>query len=329
MSALNVFGIGNPLIDLLANVPSAFLKKVDLEKDRMYLVDLDSQRQLILQLVDQQIPMHYASGGSCANTMIGIAQLGGIAAFTGKIGDDDHGQVYQKKLSEFGVQTHLGIQSGMTGSSLVLVTEDGARTMNTCLGMCQNLHSSDIPLEILSQAQYFYYTGYLWDTESQKDAVLVALKTAQSAGVSVAMSLSDPFCVNRHQDDFKKLLTEYVDLVFCNQEEAFAIANTNMTQEALNFLSSLVDTVVLTLGSRGALICRGKETVYVDPVPTSVVDTTGAGDAFAAGILYGLTHQQSLLRSGQIAAHFASRVIGQLGPRLDNHGMHELKKIIF
>jgi sugar/nucleoside kinase (ribokinase family) len=247
--------------------------------------------------------------------MIGITQLGGTSAFSGKIGRDEHGKLYREKLEALGVSDCLAEGEGATGSSLILVSEDGARTMNTFLGMSQELMNPDIDPDIIQSSKYLYLTGYLWDTESQKKAVLNALDEAKKREIKVALSLSDPFCVTRHKEDFINLLKGYASMVFCNQEEAFTLLDTEITQKAVETLSDWTETAALTIGAYGALISHQGETCYIDPLPVRVEDTTGAGDAFAAGFLYGMTHDMSPLDSGRIGATLAAAVIGQTGPR--------------
>lgn len=314
MEPLDVYGICNPLIDLLSQVPDDFLQERKLEKNRMYLVPLEQQQTLLMALAAEKHPVEFAAGGSGANTMIGIAQLGGRAAFTGKIGRDEHGRIYREKLEGQGVEACMGTGEGITGSSLILVTEDASRTMNTYLGMCQELSPEDLDLDALKRSQVLYVTGYLWDTEPQKEAVRFALQEARNNSIRIALSLSDPFCVNRHQLDFQELL-EQVDLVFANQEEAFLLTETSHSQDALDLLSARTETVVMTLGANGALVRTKGETFYIDPMKVRVEDTTGAGDAFAAGYLYGMTHGHTPLESGRIASSLAAAVIEQIGPR--------------
>ena len=256
--------------------------------------------------------------------MIGISQLGGSTAFSGKIGSDKHGKLYKESLEELGVKDCLVFENGATGSSLVLVSEDGKRTMNTHLGTSQLLQTHDIDTEVIQSSKYLYLTGYLWDTESQKKTVINALEEAKKRNIMVALSLSDPFCVARHKQDFIKLLKRHASVLFCNQEEVFTLLDINVTQEAINILSKWTETIVINLGEKGALISHKGETFYVDPLTVQVVDSTGAGDAFAAGYLYGITHDFSPLDSGRIGATLASAVIVQTGPRFQG----EIKKLI-
>ena len=315
MKKFDVYGVCNPLVDLLSHVPDSFLKKLGIQKNIMHLVTHEQQQELLFALAEEQISVEIAAGGSGANSMIGISQLGGTSAFSGKISGDEHGKLYREKLDALGVYDCLAEGEGATGSSLILVSEDGARTMNTFLGMSQELMNPDIDPDIIQSSKYLYLTGYLWDTESQKKAVLNALDEAKKREIKVALSLSDPFCVTRHKEDFINLLKGYASMVFCNQEEAFTLLDTEITQKAVETLSDWTETAALTIGAYGALISHQGETFYIDPLPVSVEDTTGAGDAFAAGFLYGMTHDMSPLDSGRIGATLAAAVIGQTGPR--------------
>ena len=315
MKKFDVYGVCNPLVDLLSHVPDSFLKKLGIQKNIMHLVTFEQQQELLFALAEEQISVEIAAGGSGANSMIGISQLGGRSAFSGKIGRDEHGKLYREKLEALGVCNCLAEGEGTTGSSLILVSEDGARTMNTFLGMSQELMNPDIDPDIIQSSKYLYLTGYLWDTESQKKAVLNALDEAKKREIKVALSLSDPFCVTRHKEDFINLLKGYASMVFCNQEEAFTLLDTEITQKAVETLSDWTETAALTIGAYGALISHQGETCYIDPLPVRVEDTTGAGDAFAAGFLYGMTHNMSPLDSGRIGATLAAAVIGQTGPR--------------
>ena len=319
MEKFDVYGVCNPLIDLLSHIPDSFLKKNGIEKSIMHLISIEEQKRLLRGLSADKLSVESASGGSGANSMIGIAQLGGRTAFSGKIGRDEHGKIYREKLEDLGVSARLGEGDGSTGSSLILVSDDGCRTMNTYLGMGQELQVPDIDPEVIKVSKYLYLTGYLWDTESQKKAVRAALDEAKRVETKVALSLSDPFCVKRHKEDFKSLLQGYASMVFSNQEEAFTLLETDVTQEAVDIMSKWTETVVLTLGANGAIISHLGQTYYIDPFPIRVEDTTGAGDAFAAGFLFGMTHEFSPLDSGRIGAVLAGAVIEQTGPRFHGH----------
>ncbi|MCH8844162.1 MAG: adenosine kinase [SAR324 cluster bacterium] len=313
----DVFGIENPLIDLLVTVPDEFLDRFQVEKNKMYLIDQE-RHQLLLAAVND-LGVLPEPGGSCANTMLGIAQLGGRAAYCGKVGADDYGRIYIEKLEQGGVTSFIKTDGHLTGSTVILVTKDASRTMNTFLGACQELAPEDIPLDGLRSTRLLYTTGYLWDTETQQQAAMVGLNTAKEAGIPIAMSLADPFCVDRHKDAFLQILDGYVDWVFANQDEAQAITGHDNAHQALLALRRLCQGVVITLGAHGALVSAGEETVYIDPFRVTPVDTTGAGDAFAAGFLYGNAQSCSLHQCGRLGAYFAAQVIAQMGPRLSGN----------
>lgn len=322
----DVIGIENPLIDVMAEVPDDFLRQLNLEKNRMFLVDQDRHRELLNALAG--VKLHAEPGGSCANTMQGVSQLGAKAAYCGKVGSDAHGRLYVEKLESAGVTCFAQPSSHLTGSTVILVTPDAARTMNVFLGACQDLKAEDIPVEAIRDSRRLYITGYLWDTEGQKEAAQLALRTAKDAKVPIAFGLSDPFCVNRHRDDFERVVSEFVDVLFCNREEALGQTGTHSTHEALQVLRKQSRIVVITIGAAGALIADGADTIYVDPFLVHPRDTTGAGDAFAAGFLYGLTRGASTHRCGQIGNRFASQVILQMGPRLSGDVRAQLSPVL-
>lgn len=312
----DVFGLENPLIDLLAQVPDEFLTRMELKKNHMMLVD-ESRHHFLLENL-KGIHIQSEAGGSCANTLLGIAQLGGKSGYCGKVGKDPYGQVYIQKLEEAGVDSYISDDGSVTGSTVILVTPDAARTMNTFLGACQELKPEDVPLDALKASKQLYLTGYLWDTEGQKEAATLALRTAGAEGIHVTMSLADPFCVHRHKADFANILDRYVDFVFANQEEALALTDTDNTHDAMRALRGWCGGAAITMGVHGAYVSLGEEHVYIDAFPVdAVVDTTGAGDAFSAGFLYGRATGASLFQCGRLGGYFASRVIQKMGPRLE------------
>jgi sugar/nucleoside kinase (ribokinase family) len=311
----DVFGLENPLIDLLVQVPEELLERLELKKNHMMLID-EARHRFILDHL-KGLHVRSAPGGSCANTLLGIAQLGGRAAYCGKVGHDPYGEVYVRQLEEGGVTSFISLDGNVTGSTVILVTPDAARTMNTFLGASQELTAADVPLEALKASRLLYITGYLWDTEGQQEAAALALRTAGSEGIHVAMSLSDPFCVRRHKEAFLDILHRYVGFVFANREEALELTGTASTHEAMKALRERCRGAAITLGGAGAYVTQGDEHIYLDPYPVQPVDTTGAGDAFAAGFLHGLTSGASLFQCGRLGSYFASRVIQQVGPRLE------------
>ncbi len=322
----DVFGMCNALFDIQAEVSDPQLIDLKLSKGAMMLLS-DAEQAAILPEVKNQI-VHTEAGGSGANTMIGVAQLGGRASFTSRVGPDEHGRMYRESLTAMGVNPILGEGAGDTGVSLILITPDAQRTMLTYLGQSQSVTASDLDLEALRASKYLYVTGYLWDTDSQKAAVLTAMREANAAGVKVALSLSDPFCIGRHKSDFKELLEKHVDVVFANKDEACGLMDETDPRVAAKALAKLSGGLaVVTLDAGGSVLVSGDEIVEIPVYPVKAVDTTGAGDMYAAGILYGLTQNLPLAETGRIASYCAAQVVAKLGPRLDGLDSEAIKII--
>ena len=311
----DVFTMCNPLYDIQAELTEAQLQETGFQKGGMFLIEADQQEALVGHITPYIV--NAASGGSGANTMIGLAMLGGKGCYAGKIGDDTHGALYTEKLEEKSVAVSVGQGHGTTGICVVLVTPDAERTLCTYLGICRELGPDDVALDAIKGSKYIYVTGYLWDTDTQKEAVLLAMRTAKAAGVKVSLSLSDPFCVSRHKADFLRISKEYVDLLIGNDEEAQSLTDTDNPHDAIRATTDLCDMAVVTMGARGALLRQGDQVVEVPAYKVHAVDTTGAGDMYAAGILYGLTHDLPLEKTGRLAAYLAAQVVAHLGPRLD------------
>jgi hypothetical protein len=305
----------NALFDLQAEVRDETLADLELSKGTMSLIGEDEQKAIVPRIYTHIV--NTEAGGSGANTMIGIAQLGGTACYTSRVGNDEHGTMYRDGLAAQGVQPNLGMTNGTTGISLILVTPDAERTMCTFLGLSRELTRDDVNVEDLRASKYLYVTGYLWDMENQKEAVLHAMREANRAGVKVALSLSDPFCVHRHKDDFLRLLKEHVDVIFANEDEALALTAAADPHQAAGVLAKFGDIVAVTRGEKGALLQQGEAVFEIPPYPVQAVDTTGAGDMYAAGLLYGLSQGLPLPICGRIASYAAAQVVAKLGPRLD------------
>ncbi len=314
--SFHVFGMCNALYDLQAEVDDSVLAEVGFAKGGMFLIDEETQRGIVSKIYTHIV--HSEAGGSGANTMLGIALLGGKAAYTSRVGPDEHGILYRESLAGKGVHPFLGVGHGDTGISLILVTPDAQRTMLTFLGEAQGLTVDDVDEAALRQSQYLYVTGYLWDTDNQKEAVLKAMRIANEAGVKVVLSLSDPFCVDRHKHDFLELLRNHVDVVFGNREEAQRLTDCDDAHDAAEALGSFCDIAVVTMEHHGSLIYTGGDMHEIPAFPVQAVDTTGAGDMYAAGLLYGLTHGYDPATSGRIGSYGAAQVVAKLGPRLDH-----------
>ncbi len=326
MSKYDVFGMCNPLFDVHAEVADETLAALGYPKGSMSLIEQDAQRQLISRVQDSIV--HRQAGGSGANSMIGIALLGGKAAFTGHVGDDERATSYGQSLAEQGVEPHLGAGKGDTGVCVVMVTPDSERTMCTYLGMSRELRSDDVDLQALRASRYLYVTGYLWDTESQKEAVLHAMSEANRAGVKVALSLSDPFCVNRHRDDFRRIVADHVDLVIGNDSEAQALTDADTPADAARALAEMAEMAAVTLGASGSLVRVADSAVQVPACTVKAVDTTGAGDMYAGALLFGITHDLPLDKTGRVAAFMSAQVVAKIGPRLDGLDRERLSAFV-
>lgn len=316
MAKFDVYAMCNALMDIQAQVPEALLIELGYAKGAMSLVDAEEQLTLVATIADHVVSR--SAGGSGANTAIGVAQLGGTAAYTSHVGDDGIAADYRAGLEALGVRANLGQSSGATGTSLVVTTPDSDRTMFTFLGRALWLAPEDVALDDLDQSQVLYVTGYLWDTETQKRTVLHAMDAAKAKGVKVALSLSDPFCVNRHREAFAQLLEQRVDIVMGNEEEAVAMTGLADPFAAAHKLAESCETVAVTLGPNGSIAVQGREEVHAEAPRIQAVDTTGAGDLYAAGFLYGLTHDLGLKRTADLATRLAAQVVAQHGPRLDS-----------
>jgi len=321
----DVFGMCNALFDIQAEVKDETLQDLGLTKGTMSLIGEDDQKQIVPRIYTHIV--NTEAGGSGANTTIGVALLGGRACYTSRVGSDEHGTIYRDGLAAQGVKPNLGMVDGTTGISLILVTPDAQRTMCTFLGLSRELTRDDVNVDDLRNSKYLYVTGYLWDTDNQKEAVLFAMQEANKAGVKVALSLSDPFCVHRHKDDFLRLLKDHVDVIFANAQEAQALTDTDSPYDAVKILAQYADIVATTMDEKGSLLKQGDSEYEIPVYPVQAVDTTGAGDMYAAGLLYGLSQGLPLDVSGRIASYAAAQVVAKLGPRLETIDQTKIEQL--
>ncbi len=319
-----LLGVENPLMDMLVQVDDDFLQQQQLKKGQMLLVDATQQAKMLAALKDKTI--QHEPGGACANTMQAFSLLGGRGAFVGCVGNDHLGKIFTQKLAQNGVQCLISTDPKIkTGSAMILITPDAERTMATFLGASQSLSPQHIPEETLSQADWLYTSSYLWDSPSTKATVKETLKLARKYGVSIAINLADPACVKRNQAELRQTLGEGVQLVLGNLEEGIALTQQTSAHEALAALQQYDLIATLTMGANGVLIKDQHEMVSVEVLPTQVIDTTGAGDAFAAGLLFGLMSNASLLQAGQLGCTIAAEVVSKIGPRLEQKLSPKLK----
>ena len=310
----DVLGIGNAIVDVLARVDDAFLESEGLSKGAMALIDNERAAELYAAIH----PERELSGGSVANTMVGVADLGGAASFVGKVGTDRLGETFRNELTKTGVAFLTpDAQSGPpTAQCVVLVTPDAQRTMNTFLGACVHVGPEDVDAEMVAAAKVIYLEGYLWDLAPAKEAFLKAASLAHEAGREVALSLSDAFCVNRHRESFLEFVKKHVDLLFANEEEVLALYQADALEEVIPQVANDCRTVAITRGAEGVvLLAEGQRHNVPAEVPRQLEDTTGAGDLFAAGFLYGHTQRLPLPVSGQIGISVATEIIAQFGAR--------------
>ncbi len=310
----DVVGVGNALVDVQARVSDAFLADHGLAKGGMQLVD----NVKAAEIYDAMPPAQEASGGSVANSMAVVAWLGGKAAFIGRVANDELGDVFAHDMKAAGISCAFVERDAAlpTGRSLIAVTEDGERTMSTSLGCNLNFTPADVDKAIVEAGQYVFLEGYLFDQAGAKQAYYHAAKVAKAAGRKVALSLSDAFCVNRHHEDFVDLVKNQVDLLFANESEIIALTKTADFESAIAAIRGQCETLVITQGDKGAWLATAGEEVRVPAITTgTVVDLTGAGDAFAGGVLYGLTQSKTLAEAGQYGALAAAEVISHFGAR--------------
>ncbi len=326
MGKLRIFSIGNILIDILADVEDRDIVALGLDKGIMKLVD-DGERNRILQFLEGK-PCVYNCGGSAPNTIITLAGLGVPCGLSGKIGRDELGQTYVKRLEEQGVRSFVSEGEGHTGTSIILITPDSERTMNTSLGINRDYAREDVDLSAVGEADYFYFTGYMWDTESQKDALLEAINVARREGTKIVFDLADPFAVQRSRDDFINMIHHHYDIVFANREEARLLFHTDSVEDSVRELSRLCEIAIVKDGSNGSYVASGDDIWKIPVFPVHSIDSTGAGDTYSSGFLYGLSQGFSLERAGHFASWLASRIVTVKGAQFSEEMIREIRKAV-
>jgi sugar/nucleoside kinase (ribokinase family) len=315
MSKFDVLTVGNAIVDILARCEDGFLTENGIIKGAMNLIDAERAELLYSKMG----PAIEASGGSAGNTSAGIASLGGKAAYFGKVAEDQLGKIFQHDIRAQGVhyQTKPEGTHPPTARSMIFVTPDGERSMNTYLGACVDLGPEHVEPQVVAESKVTYFEGYLWDPPRAKEAILECARIAHENGRDVSMTLSDPFCVGRYRAEFLDLMRSgTVDIVFANKQEALSLYETEDFDLALTKIAADCKLAAVTLSEEGAIIVRGDERVKIDAFTISeLVDTTGAGDLFASGFLYGYTQGRTLADCGKLGCLAAAIVIQQIGPR--------------
>ena len=311
---IDVVGIGNAIVDVIAHCDEDFIARMALNKGAMTLIDTARANALY----DAMGAAIESSGGSGANTTVGVASLGGRAAFIGKVGNDQLGGIFRHDIRAVGVQFDIAPATSdtPTARSMILVTPDAERTMNTYLGACQELTPADVDPHLIQRAKVTYMEGYLWDPPLAKEAFLKAARIAHDAGQEVSLTLSDAFCVQRYLSEFQDLVKNHIDILFANTAEILALWQTEDWDEAVRQTRQHCDLAALTRSEKGSVIVTPEEVHEIPAWPVDrVVDLTGAGDLYAAGFLYGYTHGRDFAACGRIASLAAGEVISHVGAR--------------
>lgn len=311
---IDVTGIGNAILDILSFMPDAFIEEQGMNKGDMMLIDEDRAHELYNHMGQTQ----EASGGSVANSVAGIASLGGNAAFIGRVRDDQFGKIYRHDLTSIGVQfgTPSATSGPATGCCYIMVTPDGERTMNTYLGAGSAIYPDDIDASLIANSKIVFSEGYQWCNAHNIEAIQKAFRDTRAAGGLTAFSLSAVFCVEQYREQFVAEIEEQVDILFANEAEAKALYPGLSIDEITVRLAEKTKLTAMTLSEKGSILIAGGQPIGIPPHPVDkVVDATGAGDLYAGGLLYGLTQGWSLEESGALASRCASRIIQQLGAR--------------
>lgn len=311
---IDVVGIGSALLDLIVEVDDSFLKELNLTKGQMHLIEEDTSREIQEKIKSMNIEI--APGGSAANTLAGVVNFGGSSLLLGCVGDDEHGSLYTEQTERQGVETAIGRKSRLTGHAITFITPDSERTFATHLGAALNFNDMDVLDDDIRRGKVLHLEGYLFEPDALHFACNKAMKIARQNGMAVSVDLSDPGLIGRIHDRFRDALEKYVSIVFVNEEEATAYTGKS-PEDALLELGEVCECAVVKLGSEGSLIRFGGRTYEIDADAASVVNTNGAGDMYAAGVLYGITHGYSMEEAGQLASFAAAKVVSQVPARLE------------
>ena len=324
----DLIGIGNALVDIEMQVEDSFIDRISVTKGGMTLTSVEDQNKILDSLESR--PKKISSGGSAANTVHGVSLLGAKSYFLGRVANDFHGKHYTEDMRNCGVGfCGPGADEQGTGTSVILITPDTERTMLTNLGVSSSLHSENVDETIVKNAEAVYIEGYLWTGDETREAGAHLAQIAKKEGIPVSFTLSDAFVVNTFKESLIDFIQGNVDILFCNEVEALAMTGEEDSLAAFKKLQMIVDTVFLTQGSKGSLVGkRGQQPVEVKTFPAKAVDTTGAGDLFAAGTLFGALKNLSLEESAVIGSYCAAQVVSHMGGRLPVHSHTDTKKIL-
>lgn len=324
----HVYGIGNALVDFDFEISESTINRLKIDKGVMTLIDEERHHYLLEEL--DGVKHLKAGGGSAANTIFTLQQMGANTFYSCKIGDDEAGDFFYRELISQGVKTNVNVgpRDGITGKCLVLVTPDADRTMNTFLGATYDFSKHQLSESALIQSEYLYIEGYLVASPTAREAAVLARKLANKNNVKTAISLSDPNMVTYFRDGLCEIMGDKVDILFCNEQEAKLFTQSDDLSLAKEKLMDFAHSFVITLGSHGALVYNGNEFSHVLSYKTKVLDTVGAGDVFAGVFLYGITHGRSYFDSADLANFAASKVVAKFGPRLLQEEINQVQEKI-
>ena len=318
-----VFGIGNPLIDVILHAQDADLETLGIDKGIMQLVTEERQKEILAHFDGAE--RVFRPGGSAPNTIIALAGLGVPAAISGIIGDDDFGHTYEEQVLSFSVASRLTANAGMTGSCVVLVTPDGERSMNTNLGLCQTFSSDALDEDLLRKSRFLYFTGYMWDTDLQKAAITRAIEVAKEEGIEVVFDVADPFAVDRYREDFIHLIKHKADVVFANHREAQILFGCKSADDCVRILGEHAKLAAMKIGKDGSLVIENGRVEHAESSPIPALDSTGAGDMYAAGFLAAHAAGRSALACAQAGGYLAEEIIQQIGAQFTFEDFERIK----
>lgn len=325
MTKYNVYAIGNAVVDYEIKVNDQFLKDHEVEKGLTTLVD-DKRQAELLSAVDNALAKKQA-GGSAANSIVSLCQLGGKGYYSCKVANDEDGKFFIKDLTDNGIKSNLeedNLDEGITGKCLVMVSENAERTMNTFLGITTNFSTDELRISELKESEYLFIEGYLISSESGQTAMKKAKAEAEASNVKTSLTFSDPAMVKYFKDQMVDVVGTGVDLLFCNEEEAQLFTGKDSLAEAREALKKVAKHFAITQGENGAVIWDGDTFIDIEPYRVEAVDTTGAGDMFSGAFLYAITHGHSYAEAGKLASLASSKVVGQYGPRLEYHQLQDI-----
>ena len=318
----NITFIGNAIVDILWQTSDEFLNDLNVQKGSMQLIDEKMVEKFLEKIKNPTV----ISGGSAANTAVGYSSFGGNSYFIGQVGNDEYGDLFARNINKSGVffEKKETSSKDQTSKSIILVTPDAERSMSTFLGASVNFNVNSINETLILKSNYIYIEGYLFDQTEAKKAIYDCCKLARANNCKIALSLSDQFCVDRHRQDFNNLIEQYVDIIFANESEIKSLYQNDL-EGSLSEILKDVETGAITLGSKGSIVFKGYNSFSIDPITvTKLVDTTGAGDLYASGFLYGLANNKSIKECGDIGSKAAAEIITHYGARPKK----SLKKIL-